>query len=277
MSDLKEIVLTALNKAREASIALMKKGEVGIEKSIGAFGDVSTLGDLTCEEVIIEVISSRLSDVSFVTEERGIIGDIKNSKYIVLIDPIDGSTNMKRGIRFFSAGVAIFKGTSYSDLLAAGVIDIPSGQLFFADKTYLYIQDENPSLSRNYKLENAVVSLDFRPLKREKEIIEIFLKLCKKIRHVRNLGSSLLEICQIVIGKIDAFICLTPELRSFDLIPALFILERAGGCWMIDKSRFNLIESMIKEKYAVIAASNNHLLQEIIDATSINWNNGLND
>lgn len=273
LTDIKETIIAALNGAREAYLDLAKKDEVGVEKCVNAFGDISTIGDLTCEEVIVKIISSKLRDVSFITEERGIIGDIKNSEHIVLIDPIDGSTNMKRGIRFFSAGVAVFKGVNYNDIAAAGVIDIPSGQVFFADRTELYVDKEKPSPRNVIKLEKAVISLDFRPLKREGEIVEIFRNLCRKIRHVRNLGSSLLEICQIVTGKIDAFVCLTPELRLFDLIPALFILQRAGGCWIMDKSKINLTEQMVNEKYAVIAASNNHLLEEIVNTVSIDWIN----
>ncbi|MEM3492052.1 MAG: inositol monophosphatase family protein [Nitrososphaerota archaeon] len=273
MRDSKEIIMTALNKARNAYLGLVKEGKAGIEKCIGAFGDTSTMGDLVTEEVIINSISSELRDVSFVTEERGIIGDIKNTRYRVLIDPIDGSTNMKRGIRFFSSGIALFEGINYSDIVAAGVIDIPNGQIYFANRTNIHIDNDVSSPSDVNRLDKAIVSLDFRPLKKEKEFIEPFLKLCQKIRYVRNFGSSLLDICQIVTGKIDAFVCLTPELRLFDLVPALFILERVGGCWVIDKPGFILTEPMIKERYAVIAASNNQLLEEIINFTSINWNN----
>jgi len=178
---------------------------------------------------------------------------------------------MKRGLRFFSSGIAIFEGPRYEDLVAAGVIDIPGGQLFLADRKGVYIEDGAASPSIPKKLDSAVISLDFRPLKRGGEAATRFLKLCQKTRHVRNLGSSLLEICQIVVGKIDAFVCLSPELRLFDLIPALFILEKAGGCWLMDKHRLELTETMIKDRYAVIAASNNSLLEEIVNVTSLNW------
>jgi myo-inositol-1(or 4)-monophosphatase len=274
MPDFKKIIASALSSARETYLTLAEKGEIGIERGLGAFGDVSTMGDVACEEKIIEIITTQMDDVSIVTEERGIIGDIQNSKYLVLIDPIDGSTNMKRGLRFFSSGIAIFEGPRYEDLAAAGVIDIPSGQLFLADREGVYIEDsassaKSPSSSK--KLDSAVISLDFRPLKRGGEAATRFLKLCQKVRYVRNLGSSLLEICQIVVGKIDAFVCLSPELRLFDLIPALFILEKAGGCWLMDKHRIELTETMIKDRYAVIAASNNSLLKEIVNVTSLSW------
>lgn len=271
MHDLRTIISLALNSARETYLKLAREGIGGIEKSIGAFGDLSTMADLVCEERIIEVITSQLKDVFIITEEKGIIGDIQNSKYVVLIDPIDGSTNMKRGIKFFSAGIAIFEGTSYDDLSAAGVIDIPSGQLFLADRKGVYIDNNTVTLSKVNSLDTAVISLDFRPLKRGVEAAQMFLNLCQKIRHVRNLGSSLLEICQIIIGKIDAFVCLTPELRLFDVVPALFILERAGGCWMTDKHGFELTETMIKNRYAVVAASNKSLLEEIAKASSLKW------
>jgi len=271
MIDFKKIIASALSSARETYLTLAKKGEVSIERGVGAFGDVSTIGDVACEEKIVEIITTQMDDVSIVTEERGIIGDIQNSKYIVLIDPIDGSTNMKRGLRFFSSGIAIFEGPRYEDLVAAGVIDIPGGQLFLADRKGVYIEDGSASHSIPKKLDSAVISLDFRPLKRGGEAATRFLKLCQKTRYVRNLGSSLLEICQIVAGKIDAFVCLSPELRLFDLIPALFILEKAGGCWLMDKHRLELTETMIKDRYAVIAASNNSLLEEIVNVTSLNW------
>lgn len=103
-------------------LKLAERGEVAKERSVGAFGDISTLSDIICEEVIMEKINSQLNDVSFVTEEKGIVGDISRNKYLILIDPIDGSTNMKRGLRFFFSGIAIFNGLKYENLVASGVI-----------------------------------------------------------------------------------------------------------------------------------------------------------
>ncbi len=271
MFDLKELVSSALIEARHTYLKLAERGEAAKETSVGAFGDLSTLSDIICEEVIMEKINSQLKDVSFITEEKGVLGDIGHSKYLVLIDPIDGSTNMKRGLRFFSSGIAIFNGLKYENLVATGVIDIPEGQLFLADKNGVYLKDRAPSLSSIKSLEKAVVSLDFRPLKRGGESATTFVRLCQTLRHFRNLGSSLLEICQIINGKIDAFICLTSELRLFDILPALFILEKAGGHWLMNKPISVLNESTIKDRYAVIAASNKDLLNEIISIASIKW------
>ena len=66
------------------------------------FQAVPGVGKRTSERVIVERF--RGQDVRIVSEEAGVIGD---GRFTVVVDPIDGSLNAKRGIPFFSISLAV--------------------------------------------------------------------------------------------------------------------------------------------------------------------------
>ena len=71
----------------------------------GEGGDETTAIDAAAERVILARF--RGEDVRIVSEEVGIDGD---GRWTVVVDPIDGSLNAKRGIPFFSISIAVADG-----------------------------------------------------------------------------------------------------------------------------------------------------------------------
>ena len=67
----------------------------------------------------------RGEDVKLVSEEVGVLG---NGRFTVVVDPIDGSLNAKRGIPFFSISIAVAEGDTMDDVVFAYVHDFGAGE-----------------------------------------------------------------------------------------------------------------------------------------------------
>ena len=77
----------------------------------GLGGDDTTAIDRAAEEVILARFCDL--DVTIVSEEAGRFGD---GETVVVIDPIDGSLNAKRGIPYFALSIAVAEGERMDDV-----------------------------------------------------------------------------------------------------------------------------------------------------------------
>ena len=93
----------------------------------GLGGDETTAIDKAAEDVI--VARFRELDVTIVSEEVGRLGD---GGTVVVIDPIDGSLNAKRGIPFFAVSIAVADGRAMGDVHFGYVYDFGSGEEWIA-------------------------------------------------------------------------------------------------------------------------------------------------
>jgi myo-inositol-1(or 4)-monophosphatase len=89
----------------------------------GEGGDDTTAIDAAAERVILARFDGL--DVTIVSEEVGEVGD---GRWRVVVDPIDGSLNAKRGIPFFSLSIAVADGDTMADVEFAYVYDFGSGE-----------------------------------------------------------------------------------------------------------------------------------------------------
>ena len=89
----------------------------------GLGGDETTAIDQAAEDAILARF--RDLDVTIVSEEAGRLGA---GSTLVVVDPIDGSLNAKRGIPFFSLSLAIADGERMQDVFFAYVYDFGSGE-----------------------------------------------------------------------------------------------------------------------------------------------------
>ena len=75
----------------------------------GEGGDETTAIDAAAEKVILERLQG-IDGTTIVSEEVGILGDGPTR---IVVDPIDGSLNAKRGIPFFSVSIAVAEGSTH--------------------------------------------------------------------------------------------------------------------------------------------------------------------
>jgi len=183
--------------------------------------------DLEAEEHAIELVRLFLPKSIVVTEERGTVRLSNNPKYIVVLDPVDGSNNLAHDIPWYCTCVAI----SYSDALdlndvVASAVYAPSiPRLFSYSKSEGVFVDGEP-LKRGTPMH--IVSAYFEDSKHF-EAIEQYRRLRGGKVKIRSLGSIALELCYLAWGRLEGVIDLRNKLRNTDIAAPYPMIRACGG------------------------------------------------
>ena len=196
---------------------------------IGAGGDPIKPVDLAAENAIIETIQKHSPSFTLISEESGIRKFGKNpDNFFLTTDPIDGTTNLVRGLPFYCSSIAVSSGPTISQVFAAIVFDLHHSIFYSAIKgkgANRNCQRITPSQTSN--LDESLIGLDINTPKQE--VIPRISALIQHAKHVRHFGANALEICYVAEGLTDAFVDLRGKLRTTDVAAAFLVLKEAGG------------------------------------------------
>jgi len=202
----------------------------------GEGGDETTAIDKAAEDAIVERF--RATGASIVSEELGLL---EGSDTVVVVDPIDGSLNAKRGIPFFSLSIAVADGRTMDDVHFGFVHDFGSGEEWTATRG----EGAHVFRPRVAGLAGDACSheLDGRPLGgvRPKEKIEILVfeatrtdlvaedapKVAALAHRLRIMGSTALSLCHLAAGRVDGVCTLKPT-RSVDIAAGQLLCRELG-------------------------------------------------
>jgi len=223
------------------------KGIVGSDKAKevvgeGEFGDNTVFIDRLAEDTVVELICKSNMACSILTEEKGWV-EVKGRYPIVIVDPIDGSLNAKRGIPYYALSVGLAFDNTTDAIECGYVINLANKDEFWAvkrDGAYF-----NGKRILNEKFNNlGVIAVEGLKMETDTEILE---KIFKSFYRVRQSGSTTLDLCYTALYAYDAFLHLD-KARVVDYAAAKIIVEEAGGGlfeWMTDK-RFSVDINMDK-------------------------------
>ena len=245
----KRILLSIQNAFLEIKSIIGTK-EANKKHTLGAGGDLTLEIDKRAENAIIKTLESYNEPIIIISEEIGKyfwdpVSKKRNFKFkssicsdFFIIDPIDGSTNAKRGIPFSCISVAYANGSTLDDIQVGVVFNIGTEDLFLAEKGMGAQCNNNPiHCSQTKKLANSVGGTDIHirdfcePTIKQKNIV---LKLARK---VRIMGSSALSICLVAAGSLDFYIDFRGISRIVDFAAAYLIVKEAGGFFIDDKGK----------------------------------------
>ena len=191
----------------------------------GEGGDETTAIDAAAERVVVERLDSTGADFTLVSEELGIRPPrVETSPAVVVVDPIDGSINAKRGIPFFSLSIAVAEGPAMGDVVFGFVHDFGSGEEWTARRgegAYLDGRRLEPVPPRE-RIE--VLSLEAT---RTDLVARHAAALAPVAFRVRVMGSLALSLCHLAAGRVDAVCSLKPA-RSVDIAAAQLLVSELG-------------------------------------------------
>ena len=196
----------------------------------GAGGDPMKPVDLAAEKAIVEVLQQSGASFTLISEESGVkeFGENPEQHYVT-VDPVDGTTNLVRGLPFYASSIAVSTKPVLSTVFAALVTDLVHGATYTAlEGKGAYRDGEKISSSTRESLEDAVVGLDLNSYK-VKEIAPQLTELIQKTKHIRHFGANALELCYVADGTTEAFIDIRGKLRTTDMAAAFLIVKEAGG------------------------------------------------
>lgn len=204
--------------------------------------------DLVADEAALEVLVP--SGVGVLSEESGL--DDRGSPVVVVIDPVDGSTNASRGIPWYATSLCA---VDDDGPLAAVVANLATGERYRATRGGGATRDDVPiEPSAVTGLTGALVVLNgYSP-----EYL--------RWRQYRALGASALDLCSVADGRVDGTIdCTDSALGPWDYMGAMLVLTEAGG-HVADAEGRDLVELTHATRRTPVSAGSEELLGELLAA-----------
>lgn len=235
------------------AVALAKQVEKAIRPHVGrpgaevvvnqGYADETFAIDEIAETVVENFCKKR--KIAFITEDRGRIHF--PSKYLFLVDPIDGTRNAMKGLPHYGCSIAIARnraGATLEDVYAAVIREMDANRTFTAIKGRGAWLNRTKLKNKKKPVETPVIAIGgqigsnyaaLAPL--GKMIASQYPKAIFKIY-----GSTALELCYVAEGKFDAAIDLRAKLDQKGLAPGLhdvaaaFLIIQEAGCWLATNS-----------------------------------------
>lgn len=252
---------TAEKAAREAGkYILANLGKVKQISFKSVQSNLVTEVDHKSEEIIIEALQKDFPDFDILAEESGSTST-KNSEFMWVIDPLDGTTNFAHGLPIFSVSIGLIKG---NEVIAGVVYDPTRDQIFSAEKEKgAFLNGKKLSVSKTKDIKKALLVTGF-PYNVEEnpdKCFERFVMMTKSSRAVRRLGSAALDFAYVAAGIFDGF--WEVKLNPWDIAAGLLLVREAGG----KVTTFNDEESDIFNPQ--ILATNGHIHSKMIELLSL--------
>jgi myo-inositol-1(or 4)-monophosphatase len=229
--------LGAARNAAQALSALLADRPTTAERVVetgerGEGGDRTLEIDAAAERAVFAELE-RLHDAgarfTVVSEERGTV-DYGGDGTLVIVDPIDGSMNAKRGISHHALSIAVAEGPTMADVIFGFVYDLGPGEEWVAERGAGAMLDGerlDPSLgerrNRAGKLELVgIESADPRWMRDSADA------LVEAVHRVRAMGTIAVTLCQVAAARLDGMTTLRGS-RAVDAAAGQLIVREAGG------------------------------------------------
>jgi myo-inositol-1(or 4)-monophosphatase len=220
----------------------------------GMGGDDTTAIDAAVEHAVIARLDAAGIDFTLVSEELGRRGD--GSGTWVVLDPIDGSINAKRGLPFFSLSVAIAEGGTMDDVTFGYVYDFGASEEWTAERGRGAYLNGTP-LGRDRPKES--IELLALEATRTDLVARHAPSLVGLVHRLRIFGSLAISLCYLAEGRVDAVCSLKPA-RSVDIAAAqLLVRERGLAIDLPDRPPFGAAPLDLEGRSRVVAAGTTEL------------------
>ncbi|MFH1456744.1 MAG: inositol monophosphatase [Patescibacteria group bacterium] len=217
----------AIKVAKQAGQELLKyfKKIDNIKVSKKSKHEIVTPADLASNKIIISAIKKQFPSHRILSEETGIYN--KNSDYLWVIDPLDGTTNFSLGNHFFNISIALV----YKKEIILGVIWAPFfNQLFVSEKNAgVFLNNKKIKVSDVKKPYNSIIDFGYtyKENDRNKKMAQAHAKFLLNFEHAHNLGAAALELAWVAMGRLEAYVL--PHTKPWDIAAGVLIVHEAGG------------------------------------------------
>lgn len=183
-----------------------------------------TQADLESEKNLFKAIQKNFPRYNIISEEAGFIN--KKSDYTFVLDPLDGTLNLKIGLPYFSVTLALLN----KDEVIFTVVNNPViHQTFFAKKGKgAYLNNKRIKVNQITNFQNIIVAYTCgwkTPRARVRNVMKEMNSL--GIKRVLTNWAPVFDFCLLASGKIEAIVCYNNELHDF--IGGRLLIKEAGG------------------------------------------------
>lgn len=243
---------TSAIRAARAARLLIVDGRTSIDLEIKSVGrDIKLELDKQCHEAILEILID--TGVPIISEEQVNDGTCYVGYELVwIIDPLDGSYNLKRGFPYSCISIALVE---YGLPVFGCVIEIDTGNIYQSSRTEAAnVNGRIIHVSHCADPKDSVLLTGF-PVHRsyEKEDLEKFVTQVQSFKKVRMIGSAARSLCLVAEGIFDIY--WENEIYIWDVAAGLALVKGAGGSFAItsagDPFKVNVIagnENLLNKK-----------------------------
>lgn len=262
-----QILIQCKENVRETVSSLLSTlSQLQPDLGIGAGGDALRRTDLAAENAIVDTLKEHRVSFTLVSEESGVkeYGKKPDECYVTT-DPIDGTTNLTRGIPFYATSIAISTKPTLNTIHTALVTDLFHDVTYTAQKgKRAYRNNQMITPSENTSLEKIVIGVDLNSYGVQR-ITSQLTNLIQRTKHIRHFGANALELCYVADGTTDAFIDIRGKLRTTDMAAAWLILGEAGAKITTPEGKSLEVKLDPRQKVEFVASSNQELHETILD------------
>lgn len=243
--------------ARQAALfaASLTISERTVYEGRGEGGDMTLELDRRCEDIVfdeLEVVAASGHSLVAISEERGEVrlGGDGAATARVVIDPIDGSMNVRRTIPSHALSIAVADGGSMADVSFAFVHDFGAGDEFVATR------------GGGAKMNGAPLGVDLPGQGLEvvgiestdpRWILPSVAALQGETYRLRAVGSIAITLSYVAAGRFDGMLSVR-GCRSVDVAAAQLIAREAGAAVEFPGLELSEASLGLDARYPVCAA-----------------------
>ena len=230
----------------------------------GVGGDMALVIDREVEDAVFGELERLGEPLTAVSEERGEVMIAGGGPVHVVIDPIDGSRNAKRGIPAFALSIAVASGPTMGHVEFGYVHDFSHREDWWARRG-----------------EGAFLDGErVRPLASEGELEMVGLEtvhptliaryadalIATGASRLRGIGSIALSLCYVAAGRFDGMLTLG-DTRSVDCAAGQLIVREAGGAVAFPEAGEDPLAATLDldVRYRAFAAATPALLERLLE------------
>ena len=220
---------TAIKAARSAG-SIINRASLDLDLlkvNTKAPNDFVTEVDLAAETAVIDTLLGAYPGHGILAEESGRSRRAKDSEYVWIIDPLDGTTNFIHGFPYYAVSIALaYRG----QIQQAVVFDPTRNDLFYASKGRgAFLNDRRLRVSKRTRLTECLVGTGFPFRKGDnfKRYLQMFEAVTLNCAGLRRPGAAALDLCYVAAGYTDGFF--ETGLSPWDIAAGSLMITEAGG------------------------------------------------
>src|SRR6187402_2310361 len=223
-------MLNVAVKAARAAGAIINRAALDVEAvriSQKQVNDFVTEVDHASERVIIETLLTAYPGHGILAEESGTEHGAKDSDYVWIIDPLDGTTNFIHGFPVYCVSIAL----AVKGKVEQAVIYDPSrNDLFTATKGRgAYMNERRLRVSKRTQLKECLIStgFPFRPGDNFNVYLRMMADVMQRTAGLRRPGAAALDLAYVAAGFTEGFF--ETGLSPWDVAAGSLLVTEAGG------------------------------------------------
>ena len=230
MSQALHPMLNIAIKAARSAGSIINRAALDLEVlKVGSKGpnDFVSEVDQMAENIIIETLLEAYPGHGILAEESGRTHGAKNSEFVWIIDPLDGTTNFIHGFPVYAVSIAL---AHRNQVHQAVVYDPTRNDMFYASRGRgAFLNDRRLRVSKRTRISDALIGTGFPFRKGDnfKRYVKMFEEVMQSCAGLRRPGAAALDLCYVAAGYYDGFF--ETGLNPWDVAAGSLIITEAGG------------------------------------------------